>query len=121
MSDTSIRRLRKLVEGLADQQAMPDDSWKAELAEVEAALTTLAKGYEEEADRLLVERVAMRKELETLAKQIREEDARILTLAKDMAGYIHHSGYPVYDGGHSEPENQCQHPDCAAIRARQEK
>lgn len=43
--------------------------------------------------------------------------ARVLQLAYDMASYIHHSGYPRYDGGHSEPEAQCAHPDCAAVRA----
>ena len=41
---------------------------------------------------------------------------RVKKLAEDMAGYIHHSGYPVYDGGHSEPESACQHPDCVAVR-----
>jgi hypothetical protein len=41
---------------------------------------------------------------------------RVLYLAKYMAGYIHHSGYPVYDGGHSEPEELCQHEDCKAVR-----
>lgn len=43
-------------------------------------------------------------------------NARVIQLAKDMAGYAHHSGYPRYDGGHSEPEEGCQHPDCAAVR-----
>lgn len=41
---------------------------------------------------------------------------RVNRLAKDMASYIHHHGYPVYDGGHSEPEEECQHPDCLAVR-----
>ena len=41
---------------------------------------------------------------------------RILDLAYDMASYIHHIGYPVYDGGHSEPEEECQDPDCKAVR-----
>lgn len=41
---------------------------------------------------------------------------RVLELARDMASYGHHSGYPRYDGGHSEPEEQCQHPDCVAVR-----
>lgn len=42
--------------------------------------------------------------------------ARVLQLARDMAGYGHHAGYPVYDGGHTEPEESCQHPDCVAVR-----
>jgi hypothetical protein len=41
---------------------------------------------------------------------------RVTALAKDMASYIHHSGYPVYDGGHTEPESGCQHPDCVVVR-----
>ena len=41
---------------------------------------------------------------------------QIIKLARDMASYIHHSGYPVYDGGHTEPEDQCQNPDCVAVR-----
>jgi len=40
-----------------------------------------------------------------------EQANRVLRLAKDMAGYIHHSGYPRYDGGHAEPEDRCPHPD----------
>ena len=44
---------------------------------------------------------------------------RVVQLAHDMASYVHHSGYPRYDGGHSEPEAQCTHPDCAAVRAAQ--
>jgi hypothetical protein len=43
-------------------------------------------------------------------------NARVLQLAYDMASYVHHSGYPKYDGGHSEPEESCQHPDCVAVR-----
>lgn len=41
---------------------------------------------------------------------------RVQRLAQDMASYVHHSGYPCYDGGHSEPEEACQHPDCMAVR-----
>lgn len=41
---------------------------------------------------------------------------RTLQLAEDMSGYIHHSGYPVYDGGHTEPEETCEHVDCKAVR-----
>ena len=41
---------------------------------------------------------------------------RVLRLAKDMAGYIHHIGFLKYDGGHSEPEETCPHPDCLAVR-----
>lgn len=44
---------------------------------------------------------------------------RVIQLAKDMAGYAHHAGYPNYDGGHSEPEAECQHPDCVAVREAQ--
>lgn len=41
---------------------------------------------------------------------------RVLELASYMAGYEHHMGYPVYDGGHSEPETECQHENCKAVR-----
>jgi hypothetical protein len=41
---------------------------------------------------------------------------RVIQLAHDMASYVHHSGHPRYDGGHSEPEEQCQHLDCVAVR-----
>lgn len=40
----------------------------------------------------------------------------VIYLAEYMAGYQHHSGYPVYDGGHSEPESECQHEECKAVR-----
>jgi len=43
-------------------------------------------------------------------------NARVIQLAHDMASYVHHSGYPRYDGGHSEPEENCQHVDCVAVR-----
>ena len=55
-------------------------------------------------------------ELEALLASPPPVSPRVLELAKDMAGYIHHSGYPRYDGGHSEPENACQHADCVAVR-----
>jgi hypothetical protein len=45
-----------------------------------------------------------------------EHTRRVLDLAKNMASYIHHSGYPVYDGGHKQPEEACEHPDCVAVR-----
>ena len=41
---------------------------------------------------------------------------RVLNLAAYMSGYTHHSGYPVYDGGHTEPEETCEHEDCKAVR-----
>lgn len=41
---------------------------------------------------------------------------RVIQLAYDTASYVHHSGYPRYDGGHSEPEESCAHADCAAVR-----
>jgi hypothetical protein len=43
-------------------------------------------------------------------------NARVLELAYNMASYVHHSGHPRYDGGHSEPEESCQHLDCVAVR-----
>ena len=40
---------------------------------------------------------------------------RVLSLAQAMISYNHHAKYPDYVG-HSEPEETCQHPDCAATR-----
>jgi len=45
-----------------------------------------------------------------------DQVTRILILARDMVGYIHHFGMPNYDGGHSQPEEDCKHPDCVAAR-----
>lgn len=45
-----------------------------------------------------------------------QQETRVLALARDMASYVHHSGFPKYDGGHSEPESACSHPDCVAVR-----
>jgi hypothetical protein len=53
------------------------------------------------------------------ARPVTSDNDRVVQLAHDMASYVHHSGYPRYDGGHSEPEEQCAHPDCAAVRAAQ--
>ena len=50
-------------------------------------------------------------------RQTPANNDRVVQLAYDMASYVHHSGYPRYDGGHSEPEESCAHPDCAAVRA----
>lgn len=54
----------------------------------------------------------------TLAEQLDFEYKmnKVFDLAADMAGYIHHIGYPVYDGGHTEPEATCMHEDCKAVR-----
>lgn len=41
---------------------------------------------------------------------------KLIQLAGDMSGYVHHSGYPVYDGGHTEPEETCKHADCAVVQ-----
>lgn len=49
-------------------------------------------------------------------RMTKEDLNRVKVLAVDMASYIHHIGYPVYDGGHTEPEITCQHPDCKAVR-----
>lgn len=45
-----------------------------------------------------------------------EELELVYKLAYNMASYVHHSGYPVYDGGHSQPEETCQHEDCKVVR-----
>jgi len=45
-----------------------------------------------------------------------DEYKELLDLAQDIVSYNHHSGYPNYDGGHSEPESECPHPKCALIR-----
>ncbi len=47
---------------------------------------------------------------------ITEAKKLVFELAKNMASYAHSAGYPVFDGGHSEPENECRHPNCIAIR-----
>ena len=67
---------------------------------IESALTTLATGYEQEADRLMLENAELRK----LATQIREEDARMVESA----------------GSQYEPGDHLR-AIAAAIRARQEK
>jgi hypothetical protein len=52
-------------------------------------------------------------------KEIQEFSEKLkitLDLAAYISGYLHHSGYPVYDGGHTQPEETCEHPDCKAVR-----
>lgn len=57
-------------------------------------------------------------ELSRVAQNQADRDTlrRVYDLAQNMASYAHHSGFPVYDGGHSEPEATCPNPDCVAVR-----
>ena len=52
----------------------------------------------------------------TELKEFHEKLDIVLSLAAYMSGYEHHSGYPVYDGGHTEPEETCEHTNCKAVR-----
>jgi hypothetical protein len=48
MSDERTRRLRELVYGLAEQQAMADDWWRPKLAAIEAETGVLLAGLLQE-------------------------------------------------------------------------